>query len=247
MAFETLTADISMFFQQNIMWIALAGGIIFGFIILFKKVRSIPAKPDYIRIFQDRSIRDEALNKPNRYDPKWLYRGDKKLGRIVTIDTKIWKSEKTKEESRIYGYSKKKKEIEEPEHEFTSPIDYEVMITTIVFRMDCFLKFLWYNKRILRFRTEEATVKDDKIIFDSNVGFTALGNEYTTRTSYPETSAIIEGHYSKRLFEANVNVMAGRMEKISAETPEMAHELNLKRLEIEKIRAEKEKKLGSLV
>lgn len=230
MAVEDIPAQMTGFLEDNFLWILLVFGMIMAFIIIYKKVRSIPNKPDYIKIFHDRSIKDESLNKRNKYDPLWIFRGDQRIGKIVSIDTKKYKHDPIKDEYKA-GLKQ----------------EFEIEITTIVFKINSFLKFFWYGKRILRFITTEAEIKGNKVLFDSTVGFTALGMEYTTKTSYPETSAIVDSHYSKRLFEANVNVMAGKMESISAEDPAYAHELTLKRLEIERIRAEKEKKVGQMI
>lgn len=211
--------------------ILLVVGMVFGFVILYKMMRSVPKQPDFVKIFKDQAIRDEDLNMPHDLDPKFLYRGEKLLGRIVRIDSQDVKYEPPKiekETAQIYD-------------------KWEKNLTTVIFRGKTFWNFYLGEKKILIFETGEAKIDGRNLIFPSSVGFTAVGQQYTTKTSFRTVSQIIEGEWSKRLFEANVNVMASRMAHISAETPEMAHELSLRRLDIERIKAEKETKVSGLI
>lgn len=219
----------SIFMEENLVLLLFLFGLIIVFVIIFKKFRSIPPKPDFVRIFHDQSIKDESLNKPNKYEPKYLFRGDILLGKIVSIDSQPYESQTTKEDLK-FGLEAWKADL-----------------TTVVFKPVWKWKLCLGKKKILRFKTNEAKIENHKLVFPSSMGFTALGNEYISKPSFKEVSTLIEGFWSKRLFEANVNVMASKMSHISSETPEMAHELNLKRLEIERIRAEKERKLGQLI
>ena len=223
------TDALTMFIQDNMVLLLFAIGVVMVVVILFKKLRSVPPKPDFIKIFQEQSIRDESLNKPNKYDPKFLYRGDTFLGKIVSIDDHKYRTAISKEEYKF------------------KLADWEAQLTSVVFIPKWKWRICIGRKKILRFKTSEAKIEEDKLVFPSSAGFTALGNEYITKSSFKEVSTLVEGFWSKRLFEANVNIMASRMSHIASETPEMAHELNLKRLEIERIRAEKERKLGQLI
>lgn len=226
MAIETA---ITIFIEENMILIFILSGMFLGFFMLFKMIRKVPAQPDFIRIFKDQAIKDQQLNKPDEYEPHWLYRGHKLLGKIVAYDEQPYNNQTTKEEDK-FGLS-----------------NWKANLTTVIFIKPLFMKFCIGSRQILRFKTEEANIENDRLVFPSDAGFTALGGEFITKKSFPEASAVIEGVYSKRLLEANVNIMASKMSHISSESPEMAHELNLKRLEIERIRAEKEKKIGQLI
>ena len=223
---------LNTFLDQHGLEIVIGGGALIGFLILWKKLRKVNTQPDFIKIFKEQNIRDESLNETGRFDVKWLYRGEEKLGRILDLDTQKINYTPTKQEfdtkAGIQGW--------------------ESDITTIVFRPKNAVLNLWLGeKRILRFKPDEARVEGRKLVFPSSMGFTALGGEYITKTSFKEISTVIESDWNKRLFEANVNVMASKMSHISAETPEMAHELSMKRLEIDKIRADKQAKVGGLI
>jgi hypothetical protein len=225
--------SMSSFIQDNLFLLIVVFIAVFGITLIYKKWRPVPPKPDFIKIFKETNIKDEALNKPNKYEPQYLYRGDVCLGKIVTFDEQKYKAD----DEYIDLPDKRKMKIE----------GFEDNLTTVVFKPKRALWIIWHGKEILRFKTDEAEIKDNKLIFSSDMGFTAIGREYITKTAFKEGSTVIEGSWIKRLFEGNVNVMASRMSHISAETPEMAHELSLKRLEIERIRAEKERKIGSMI
>lgn len=230
MAIDATT--INTFLDAHGFEIVLVVGMAIGFLILYKKLQPNKAQVDFVRIMNERNVKDEDLNDIGKLDPKWIYRGEEKIGKVIKKDDKHFTYKPTKEEvdtkAGIYGW--------------------EADITTIVFRpKSWFLGLYIGEKKILRFKMGEAIIRDRKLIFPSTVGFTALGNEYVTKNSFKELAQVIDAEYSKRLFEANVNVMASKMSHISAETPEMAHELSLKRLEIEKIRAEKQAKVGGLI
>lgn len=222
---------ISTFIEQNIWTIIIGVGTLVGFILLYRYLRPVPRQVDYIKVFNEGTIRDEALNVPHAYHPRWLYRGEGRLGKIVNIHSAIVDYKPTKEErekGQIYD-------------------DWKKTLVTIVFREKTFWKFYLNEKKILRFEEGEATYRDDKLIFPSDCAFTAMGKEYMTIGSFQYTSPIVEGNWNKRMLEANVNIMASKMASIASETPEMAHELSLKRLDIERIRAEKETKMSGLI
>jgi len=206
--------------------------IIIAILIVYKKLKGIPLIPDYVRLFNEANIKDEQLNKPTKFSPKWVYRGDNKIGKINTLDTKTVESNP----KDIPTFQKEDNRIE-----------FVEKVTTLTVKINHFW-FIWYGKPILlKYKEGEAEIKGDKIIFSSDTGFTSIGYEYMTKTMFKEGISILDGHYAKRLFETNVNLFASRMAKISAETPEMAHEINLRKLEIDKIKAEKERKMGSMM
>ena len=234
---------INTFIEDNLLFLIMAFGILIGFIILWKKMRKVPANPDYLKIFKEKNIHDEMLNKRNKHDPVWLMKGEEVIGRIVAWDSQNYKYVPTKLEKDAGMWD-----------------NWEKNITTVVFKEGSRWKWFLGQKRILRFSAEDEGKFEDgklvkhgvirqknKLVIPSDIGLTALGDEYITKDSYQHISRIVLGEYDKRLMEANVNLMAGHMSKISAETPEMAHELALKRLDIERIRAEKETKVSGLI
>lgn len=230
MAFEF--SNVEAFLNEYGIWLIIIGGLAFAVVFLLSKFRGRKQVPDYVKIFKEQSIRDESLNKRNKLDPKWIYYGDEKIGKIMTIDTQRYKYEPTKEERDlkvgIYGW--------------------EENITTITFRDRNPIINIWVGeKKIMRFKESEGKRFGSKLMFSSDFGFTALGNQYTTKTGFKETAGIIDSEYSKRLFEGNVSIMASKMAGISGETPEFAQERELRRLEIEKIRMEKQSKVGGLI
>ena len=223
---------VNQFLDAHLLELVIMGGMIFGFVIIYKKFRPNQTQPDFLKVMSEKNVKDEDLNVIQSLDAKWLYRGEQRLGRILRSD------------SKKYNYSPTKEEVATK----AGIGGWQSEISTIVFRQKDFLgAYLFGQKKVLRFKPSEAQVEGDRLIFASDMGFTALGNEYITKTSFREISTVIESEWSKRLFEANVNVMASKMSHISAETPEMAHELSLKRLDIERIRAEKQQKVGGLI
>lgn len=230
MAFEF--SNVEAFLNEYGIWLIIIGGMAFGIVFLISKFKGVKKIPDYVKIFNEQSIKDESLNKRNKLDPKWIVYGDEKIGKIMTIDTNRYSYTPTKEEfATKAGISQ-----------------WEDNITTVTFRDRNAIINLWLGeKKIMRFKDTEGKRWGDKLIFSSDLGFTALGNQYTTKTGFKETSGVIEADYSKRLFEGNVTIMASKMAGISGETPEFAQERELRRLEIEKIRMEKQSKIGGLV
>lgn len=223
-------STFNLFLEQNMFNLVIVGGIAIMILIIYKKWQPTPKQPDFITVFHDNTIEDERLNVPDTYEPKWLYRGHQLIGLIVGYDQHNYDNKDIPREEDKFGLYK-----------------WSGNITTVIFRTKTFWKFFLGKKQILKFKSEEANIEENKLVFPSHSGFTALGQVYTTKSSYPEVSSIIEGVYSKRLFEANVNLFASKMSYVSQIDPIMSHELNLKKLEIEKIRAEKEKKIGSLI
>lgn len=221
---------LSIFLDENIFSIMIVGGVVVGFVFLYRMLRKVPTQPDYVGVFHDLNIRDEQMNKPTKIDPKMLWRGTEPLGKIISYDTQTYNYNPTKEEKEKGMYDKFLKEI-----------------TTIVYRPKTFWKFYFGEKRIVLLEKGEGVIQEHRFVIPSSVGLTAIGKTYVTKGSFTETARIVDGTFSKRLYESNVNVMASRMSHIAQETPEMAHELNLARLKIEQIRAEKETKMGGLI
>ena len=228
------TAFLNEILDKHGLEIVIGVGSLIGFMILYKKLRSIPKQPDHPRIMAEKMVEDESLNKLHKLNAKWLYRGEEKIGRILTTDTKK------------YNYTPSKEELDTK----AGMKGWEMDITTIVFKPKDFMGlYLFSGKKLVKFKESEASISENHkdLIFSSDMGFTALGNVYMTKTSYTEISNVVEAEWSKRLLESNVNIMASKMSHIAAETPEAALELSLKRLEIEKISAEKQAKVGGLI
>lgn len=228
------------FIQENTIWIIIIFGIIIGIVYLWKLFRSIPKQPDFVRIFRDKMVEDEKYNKPDgRYGIRKIYRGEQLLGAVSTISENLFGV------SKIMMTEKKMKWEKIPRE--------QMKVYTVTFKRPLFkilgFQIFGFAKEILKFTDKDRwEIKDyGHLVFPSDVGFTALGNVYATQSSYRGLSRVIEDEFNKRLFEVNTQLFASRMSQISAETPEMAHELALKRLEIEKIKAEKQLKLGSIV
>lgn len=222
----------TQFIDQNFIWIAISFGMLLGFLVLYRMIRKVPPKPDFIKVFRDQYARDESLNLPSEFDARILFRGHQLLGKIVGYDVQL--------HEYVTDFDEKKFAYE----------NWRTQMSSLVFIRP--KKFIWFTfyvgkREILLFKKTEAKQEGEKLVFPSDTGFTALGSVFVTKTSFKEASSIIEGVWSKRLFEANVNVMASKMSHIAQESPEMAHELNLKRLEIERIKAEKDKKVGQLI
>lgn len=211
--------------------IIILGAVFIGIIILYKKLRIVPKTPDFVRVFRDQLIRDEVMNKPSKYEPRWFYYGDKLIGRIISYDRQNVKYNPPKQEKEAGMYEK-----------------WEKKIVTMTIMKKTWWKICLSGKEIIMFQESEAEQqKGRKLVIPSDLGLTALGQVYSTKSSYHFTSRIIEGDWNKRLLEANANVMASRMSHIAQETPEMAHELSMKRLDIDRIRAEKESKVSGLI
>ena len=233
---------LSAFIENNLIYIILIFGIGIGGVFLYKMIRGIPKQTDFIKVFQEKTISDEAMNKTDKkFGIKSLWRGHQYIGRILTYsDTfqKIQTKTEAKEDNR--GWKDKKP----PE---------KIIVHTITFKTPSFrilgFKFFGFKKEILKFTDKDRYKVEEKgkLVFPSDVAFTALGYEYATVNSYPLLTRLIDDNWNKRLLEANVNLMASRMSQMSAESPEMAHELSLKRLEIERIKAEKQLKTGSII
>ncbi len=214
---------------ENILFFLLLGGFFLGFAWISRQMKKIPRMEDYTKVFKDQDIVDQQLNKPDKYEPKWLYRGHELLGKIIAYDEQPHEDIVSKEQEKFM--------IE----------GFRETMTVLTFVPKLYGKICIGKGQILRFKSKEAKVEEDKLVFPSTTGFTALGHEYVTKASFKESASIIEGTYAKRLFEANVNLFASRMAHISAETPEMAHELALRRLDIDRIKAEKQMKMGQLI
>ncbi|MBU1613653.1 hypothetical protein KKC87_04500 [Patescibacteria group bacterium] len=239
MASEFATA-YSQFIQENTIWIIIIVAVIIGLIYLYKLLRSVPKQPDYVRIFRDKMIQDEKYNKPDaRYGIRRVYRGEQLIGSVASISENIFGVSKIMMTEKNFKWDKIPRE--------------NVKVYTIAFKPPLFkilgFQLFSFKKEILKFTERDRWKIKERghLVFPSDVGFTSLGHVYATQTSYRQLSRVIEDEFNKRLFEVNTQLFASRMTQISAETPEMSHELALKRLEIEKIKAEKQLKLGSIV
>lgn len=220
------------FIEQNFIYIIIIMGVIFGAVFLYKKFQPMPREPDYTKIIHGKMVRDQYLNVPSEHYPFYLVRGKKVLGKIIKQSQEVIKYTPTTEEFKA-GRG----------HKFPDTI-----IETVVFLPKKFLGRFWYGEeQILKFTKGDGEVVGENLVFPSNMVFNSLGDVYFTNTIQKEATSIIEADWSKRLLESNVSVMASKMSHISAETPEMAHDLALKRLDIERIKAEKSAKLGNMI
>jgi hypothetical protein len=220
------------FLDKHLLELIIGGGALVGFIFFYRKFRNMPNTPDFIRIFNQQNIKDESLNVRDKLSPLWLYRGEEKIGRILN------------DNSNKYSYTPTKQELDTK----SGISGWNENIRTIVFRTKDFMgTYIFSKKNILRFKEGEARQEGKKLVFTSDMGFTALGNEYVTKTSFKEVSQIIDSEWSKRLFEANVNLMASKMHHMSGESPEYAQQRAIELLKIEQIKAEKQSKIGGLI
>lgn len=207
--------------------------IVVGFVIfmVYKMTKKVPQQPDYVKVFTEKSVDEEQLNKTGSYGLKYLYHGDVKLGKITSFS------------DVYYNVDKRMKRFE---NEKNIPKE-RLKIFTVTFKKPMIKFFYGFKKEILKFtERSDYKVEQKKLVFPEYTTFTCVGNHFVTQDSLEPLSRVIEADFCKYLFSTNTNLMAAEMSKISAERPEMAHELALKRLEIEKVKAEKAAKLSSI-
>lgn len=233
---------IQTLIEENLVMIGLIVAVPILLLYAYKRIRAIPTQPDYIKIFHNQQIADERLNRTEkRYGWKFLYRGHSLLGKIITVsDTKY----KTPKKGDYEGVGKR--EWQQQPKETVNIIS--ITFRRLVFNLGFYKIFHWHRD-ILKFTEKDhyAIEEGGKLVFPSDVSFTALGECYATVNSYEKLSRVILDNFSTRLLMANTNLMAGEMAKISSISPQMAHELNIKRLEIDKIKAEKMMKMGNII
>jgi hypothetical protein len=81
-----MAEPLAAFVQDNLLTIIIVIGMAFVCLLLYRKLRRIPAQPDFLRIYQEQEIRNENLNKPDAtYGLRYLYRGHQLLGIIHHI------------------------------------------------------------------------------------------------------------------------------------------------------------------
>jgi len=227
-------------------FIVLIGGMLFGMIFMYKKIRKVPINPDYIKVFHEGMIGDEKLNhRERRFGVKLLYRGHELIGKVLThslVDYKVPK----KSSLRNIGKTNYKGEPWKLDEE-------KMSIHTVTFKKPLF-NFIFFRifspkKEILKFSDNDNFKIEEKgkLVFSSDTAFNALGNVFATVTSYEQIASTILDHYHKNMLLASNNMYAAEASKIGSIPVQYAHELSLKRLEIEKIRAEKAAKLGQIV
>src|SRR3990167_82061 len=113
-------------------------------IVLWKKMRKVPANPDYIKIFKERNIKDELLNKSNKHDAKCLMKGDEVIGKIVAWDRQAYKYMPTKLEKEAGMWD-----------------SWDKKITTVVFKEGSRWKWFLGQKRILRYSEDDEGTTDN--------------------------------------------------------------------------------------
>ncbi len=231
---------LNVFLEENATLLAVVIGGPIAALYAYKYLRSVPKQMDYIQVFKDRTVTDEQFNKPDKkFGVKSVWRGSKMLGKVVSFSSTPYKSVKKTDTAKTALWDRKARE--------------KIMVHTVTFKPVMFqmlgIEFMKFKKEILKFTDLDSheISEDGKLTFPSDVAFNSLGNVYVTMNSYPQLSRIIEDDFNKRLFEVNTQLFASKMTQISAETPEMSHELTLKRLEIEKIKQEKQMKLGNII
>ncbi len=224
--------DILNLFGQfvigHIVEFAIIGAIFFGVYYISRIIKKVPQNPDYIKIFEKKSIVDESMNKPDRLlGLKYLYRGNEYLGRIVTFG---------KQEHQIKFRKERSKEVNEEQKQ----------VYTLTWKPKVFLKVIHsFTKHILKF-TEDDNFRQEgnKLVFAESVNFTSLGNEFITSNTSQFTSKIIEDTWNKRLFEGSANAFANQMLKVSGYTVDYAQQRKMEELEIEKLKEQKKMKTG---
>jgi len=232
-----MATDINVFISQFIneyaifIIIIVATGL--GILYAYKMLRGIPKQVDYVKVFHESMIRDENLNVPDKkLGYKFLYRGEQLLGKIMSFSTGKFDLVKDRETVKSMNWDKKKKEAK--------------VVYTVTFRRPINvmrIKMFLGKKEILKYTDQDTfSTEGNRLVFPEYVSFTSLGKVYMPINSYEDTSRIIQDDINRQLNSVQTNLYAGQMQSISAQTPEMAHELSLKRLEIEKIKAEKQMK-----
>lgn len=224
---------ISTFINEYAIFVIIAIAAVLGISYLYKMMRNIPKQVDYVKVFHENMIRDENLNIPDKnLGMKYLYRGEQLLGKIISFSTGKFDLIKDRETVKSMNWDKKKKEAK--------------VIYTITFKRP--KKLLYFRtflgrKEILKYTEQDTWSNEgDRLVFPEYVSFTSLGKVYMPINSYEDTSRIVQDDINRQLNSVQTNLYAGQMQSISAQTPEMAHQLSLKRLEIEKIKAEKQMK-----
>jgi len=227
--------------QDNFIYIAVAIGVPLIMYLIYRRVQKVPKMVDYIKIYRDGMIQDEDLNKPDSFlGMKGLWRGNMYLGKINTIS-----------ESQVKLMAKPLEETKKVT-EWKDVKRDTMTVYTVVFSKP--LKKIGnkyipnWKKSILKFtELDKHSFENDKLIFPEDTMFTALGHVYATQNSYDKIARTVLDDHNKRLLMSNTNLMASEMSKISATTPEMAHEISMKRMEIEKVKQEKMMKMGQVV
>lgn len=232
------------FFNEYLGWIAVIAFFGFVALLVYRKTRGVPPNPDFIKVFKTMFIDDEKYNIPDKtYGVQYLYRGTELLGRIVSLS------------ENVYNIAVKTAVAKTDKNDFRDKTERaETRVVTVCFRPVWFRTPLFRrpvfkrSKDIIKFTDEDTySLEAGKLIFPEFINFTSLGKVYSTQSSYAKLSRVIEDDFNKRLFETNTNLFAAKMTQISAQTPEMAHELHKAQLEIDKIKAEKSVKLGNVV
>ncbi len=215
----------------HIVEFGIIGAIFFGVYYVSRIVKKTPQHPDYIKIFEKKSIIDETMNKPDRImGLKFLYRGNEYLGRIVTFG-------KQKHEIKF------KDEKGRPEKEEIKDV------YTLTYKPKIIGKIHSLTKHIVRFTEDDNFRREEggKLVFPESINFTSLGNEFVTSNSYEFTSKIIGDNWNKRLFENSANAFSGQMLKVSGFISDYAQARAMEEIEIKKLEAQKKLKMGNII
>jgi hypothetical protein len=216
---------------DNIVVIGIFVAVIYFGYMIYRQTKKVPPVPDFIKVWKDRAVDEEKLNKvEKKFGAKWLYRGEEYLGQIKT-----------------FGKQKYKVNMH-PEKDKPQPDDFaEKEVVTITFSPQVFGRIHSGKRHILRFIDGEARMENGKLVFPSYFTFTSFGNEFISLAMIQPTTKVIEDNWNKRLYEASANAFANQMLKISGYLTEFAQQRKVQELEIEKMKAERQMKMGSII
>jgi hypothetical protein len=237
-----MAEPLAAFVQDNLLTIIIVIGMAFVCLLLYRKLRRIPAQPDFLRIYQEQEIRNENLNKPDAtYGLRYLYRGHQLLGIIQSLSHTWVNSERKpqttskflRQDQKVYEGTKAK-----------------IKIGTVTFKRPVW-KFKGLGKTdILRFTEEDDFTEEHSrkaLVFPETTAFNCIGNTYCTVNSYPVLSRVLEDNFNKHLFNLNANFMASAMSQIQGIRPEWAFMLEQKRMEIQAAEKAKQMKISGIL
>jgi len=241
--------------QDNLLLLAVGAAVVFFVLILIKKFKKPDGMPDFVGMMHKEFIEDEKFNIPDKdYGLKRLYRGDVLLGKIYSFSQlqadliKEWKMQKEGSQS----YTPKRAEDNPAVKKWEALAREETDVYTVVFKKPSieipYINVNLYFGKKYQFKwtgLDYFEMSGNDLIFPENVALTAFGRTYVTQGSYYKTSGIIHDMYNAKLFELNVQLFAAKMNSISAETPEMSHQLAMERLRIQAAIEAKQVRTGS--
>ena len=222
------------FLLDNILYFVIVAAAAFGIFFAYRFLKKIPKNPDYVRIWNEQNIEDEKFNKTDTmFGYKFLFRGERLLGKILTFSNVKMSINPTPEDPTKYKEGKAE-EIEED-------------ICTVVFKPHTTGKLYLGKKTMIKFLKDDVRYEGKRIAIPENYAITALGNCYFVHQSLPAITKSIEANWSRRFAEAQANAYGQQMLKVSGFITEYAQERRLRELEIDKLKAEKQLKMGTVI